>query len=139
MFNLMPFDRGQGDLFHYLDNIEKNFFGDFQDITSFRTDVMESNNGYKLQAELPGFKKEDIHIDLNGEQLTISAQHSEENKEEKDNYIRRERKFGSFSRTFNVSGIETSKIQASYKDGILELTLPKAAPAVPTSNRIAIQ
>ena len=73
--------------------------------------------------------------------LTISAEHKEE-KEEKDeqgNYLRRERRYGSFSRSFDVSGIDEKGITAAYENGILKLTLPKAMPAVEPTHRIAIE
>ena len=73
--------------------------------------------------------------------LTISAQH-DENKEEKDDkggYIRRERRFGSFSRSFDITGIDESHISASYNNGVLELNLPKAVPVEPQAKRIAIE
>ncbi len=141
MFEMMPFGRNERNLFNYLDNMEKSFFGGLSDsMSQFRTDVLDKGDKYVLEAELPGFKKEDIHIDLTGDTLTISAQHSEEKEDKRKEYIRRERKYGSYSRSFDVSGIETSKIAAAYKDGILELELPKAQPApVPTSHQIDIQ
>lgn len=141
MFEMMPFERQERNLFNYLDNMEKSFFGGLNDnISQFRTDVLDKGDKYVLEAELPGFKKEDIHIDLNGDILTIRAEHSEEKEEKKKEYVRRERKYGSYSRSFDVSGIETEKIGASYKDGILELELPKAQPApVPTSHQIDIK
>ena len=61
-----------------------------------------------------------------------------ETKEEKDNFIRRERRYGSFSRSFDITGIDEGSITAAYNNGILELNLPKAVPVVPESRRIAI-
>ncbi|MEG1846865.1 MAG: Hsp20/alpha crystallin family protein [Lachnospiraceae bacterium] len=94
----------------------------------FNTDVIDHGDHYALQAELPGFQKEDIKIDLADDTLTISAAHKEETKEEDDkthNYIRRERHYSSYSRSFYVEGITPADIDASYKDGILEVTFPK--------------
>ena len=72
--------------------------------------------------------------------LTIAAQHdeSEEERSRKGRYIRRERQYGVFSRSFDVSGIDENGISAAYRDGILELTLPKARPVVPEAKHIAI-
>ena len=73
--------------------------------------------------------------------LTISAQH-DENKDEKDDkgsYIRRERRYGSFTRSFDVTGVDEEHITASYNNGVLELNLPKAVPVVPEAKRIAIE
>ena len=72
--------------------------------------------------------------------LTISAQHNEnqEQKDEKGTYIRRERRYGSFTRSFDITGIDEAGITAAYQNGILELNLPKAVPVVPETRRIAI-
>lgn len=142
MFGLIPFERDNSlstqNLFNYLDNIEKSFFRDVDPAAQFRTDIKDNGNEYLLEAELPGFAKKDIHIDLNGNRLEISAQHEENKEEKKDNYVCRERKFGSFSRSFDVTGIETSNISAGYQDGILTLHLPKKQPTAPEAKRIEL-
>jgi HSP20 family protein len=140
MFDLVPFARRENNLFSYLDNMEKNFFGDMsQDFSSFRTDVIDEGNRFVLKAELPGFKKEDIKIDIKDDRLTVSAEHQVETEEKKDNYVRRERRFGSFSRTFDISNIKTNEISADYSDGILSLNLPKLEGKVPETRRIEIK
>lgn len=143
MFSLTPFGNHREDnLFNYLDNIEKQFFGDFPKASdfNFRTDIIERDGKYVLQAELPGFKKEDIKIDLNDDMLSISAEHSEETEtKNKDSYIRKERKYGSFSRSFRVSDVDIEKISASYKDGILELEMPKKEIPQKETKRIDIK
>ena len=138
MFELMPFGRNEKNLFNYLDNMEKDFFGSVSSVTHMRTDVLDKGDHYELQAELPGFNKEDIHISVDNGCLTIAAQHSEENKEEKNNYIRRERKYGSFQRSFDLTGIDADKITAAYENGILKLALPKQVEVKPESKRIEI-
>lgn len=93
---------------------------------AFRTDVIDQGDKYLLQAELPGFQKEDINIDLKNDLLTISAAHKEEkNEEDKNKYIRKERYYSSYSRSFRVNDIEAGDIDASYNNGILEVTFPK--------------
>ena len=130
MFDLMPFGRNESNLFRYLDNMEKNFFSDFgADFSQFRTDILDDGDHYTLQAELPGFDKKDIKIQLDDNYLTIQAEHTEEkNEEKKGSFVRRERKFGSFSRSFDVTGIQADQITASYDNGVLELKLPKSEP-----------
>ena len=142
MFGMIPFERHENNLFDMLDNMERNFFGNgTTSMAAFRTDIRDEGDKFVLEAELPGFKKEDIRLDLKDGILTIAAQHSESSDEQdkKGNYIRRERKFGSFARSFDVSGINEGGISAAYNDGVLTLMLPKAAPVVPEAKRIEIQ
>ena len=92
-----------------------------------KTDVIEKDNSYQLEAELPGFNKEDINIDLKNDVLTISASHNE-NKDEKDEhgkFIRRERRSSSFQRSFHVEGLKPEDIIAQYRNGVLTVNLPK--------------
>lgn len=125
------------------DDAFKNFWGDNQlrRYDAFRTDVIDQDDNYLLQAELPGFKKEDINIDLKNDLLTISASHKEEkDEEEKNKYIRKERYYTSYSRSFRVNNIEAEDIDASYNNGILEVRLPKKdAEAKETAQRIEIK
>ena len=141
MFDLMPFEHVNHNLDRYFNNLEKTFFRDFGGpVAGIRTDILDEGDHFLLQAELPGFSKEDIQIDLNGDTLTISAEHnsSSEQKDEKNNFIRRERHYGSFARSFDVSNIDTDKIGASYENGVLELKLPKKGETQPQSRRIAL-
>ena len=71
--------------------------------------------------------------------LTISAQRSEEKKDEKHNVVKRERFYGSFSRSFDVSGINVDGIEAAYTDGVLTLTMPKKQELLPVSRRLEIK
>ena len=142
MFGMLPFEKSNDNWFDVFDNFERQFFGHTKaTLPDFRTDIRETDGGYVLEAELPGFNKEDIRLDLKDGILTISAEHKEnaDQKDEKGNYIRRERRYGSFSRSFDVSNIQESGITASYKDGVLELQLPKQQPTVPAARQIEIQ
>ena len=144
MFELIPFDRHVRnvtafDPFRELDELERSFFGNGRNVSSFRTDVTDTGDAYKLEAELPGFNKEDIKIDVENDVLTISAQRSEEKKDEKHNFVKRERFYGSFSRSFDVSGINVDGIEASYTHGVLTLTLPKKQEQLPASRRLEIK
>lgn len=143
MFGLIPFARentlSNQNLFNYLDNIEKSFFGEMEPAAHFRTDIKDNGNEYLLEAELPGFAKEDIHINVDGDRLEITARHRENKEEKKENYVCRERKFGSFSRSFDMTGIDTEAISAGYQDGILSLHLPKRIPVQPEAKRIEVK
>lgn len=126
MRSLIPFGRSDNSFFRVFDDMEKAVFGPtFSTDNQFRVDVIDKDDKFLLKAELPGFNKEDIKVDIGDEHLTISASHSEETTQEEDNYIRRERKFGSFARSFDLGGIDKDNISAAYKNGILEITLPK--------------
>lgn len=138
MFGMIPFERND-DMFDILDNFQRSFFGNSgKTLPDFRTDIRDTGDAFVLEAELPGFDKEDIKLDLKESLLTISASHKAEAEEKKDSYIRRERKYGSFSRTFDISGIDEAHITAAYQNGVLALTLPKAKPVVPEAKRIEI-
>ena len=92
------------------------------------TDVKEQDGTYELDIELPGYKKEDVHAELNNGYLTISASKNEnkDEKDEKGNYIRRERYSGSCSRSFYVGEqVKQEEIRAKFEDGILKLVVPK--------------
>ena len=141
MYSLVPFARQGANIFGYLDDIERSFFNNnISGKGQFRCDISEKDGNYLLEAELPGFEKKDIHVDVDGETLTISAAHNEE-KTEKDkdgNYVRRERRFGSFSRSFSTEGIDVEHIKADYKNGVLNLSLPKAKELPPKTRSIEI-
>ena len=108
-----------------------------------KTDVKELEKGYEVAVDLPGFKKEDLHVELNKGYLTISASKSL-NKDEKDQegkYIRQERYAGSCSRSFYVGeGVEEKDIHAKFEDGTLRLAIPKKDPkAIESKKCIAIE
>ncbi len=141
MFDLIPFEHRNNDLFRYFDDMERAFFGGNADIAPCKTDILEEDGRYVLKADLPGFNKEDIHLDVEGDRLTISAVHSEEKKteDEKNHFIRKERRYGSMSRSFDISSIDADNIQAKFESGVLELDLPKKQETVPANHRIEIQ
>ena len=139
MFELIPFERRTSKLFNYLDQMNRAFWGNSESsVVPCSTDIIDQGNQYLLRTDLPGYNKEDIHIDMDGDRMTISAQHKEETQTDDNTYIRRERRYGSMSRSFDVSGIDTSGIQAKYENGVLELTLPKKEATVTPNRRIEI-
>lgn len=142
MFGMVPFEYRDRNLFDVFDNFERSFFKNSSvDLPAFRTDIRDTGDKYVLEAELPGFNKEDISLDLKDGILTITAEHSENNdqKDENGSYIRRERRYGSFRRSFDVTGIDENSISAAYNNGVLELSLPKAQQVIPEARKILIE
>ena len=141
MYGLTPFGGTGFDLWNAFNDFDKSFFGSNMPMNNCRTDIRDDGDKYVMESELPGFEKEDIKLDINGSQLTIAAEHSTNNdeKDEKGNYIRRERIFGSYKRSFDIGDINTDAISAEYKNGILTIELPKKAPEAPVAKRLEIK
>ena len=128
---------------------EKHFFGERNPLYGkhakniMKTDVKETDNSYELDIDLPGFKKEDINVQLDNGYLTIAASKSleKEDEHEKSHYIRQERYSGSMSRSFYVGNdVKQEEIHAKYEDGILKLAVPKkAAKAIESNKYIQIE
>ena len=106
-----------------------------------KTDVRETENSYELDVDLPGFKKDEIQVDLKDGYLTIQAAKGLDKDEEdkKGKYIRQERYAGAMSRSFYVGDIQPEQISAKYEDGILKISLPKQEKKeLPKSTTIAL-
>ena len=113
-----------------LDDLWDNVFTGFNTNRLMQTDVHEKDGKYIMDIDLPGYKKDDVKISLYNGNLTISAEKNESNdeKDAKGNLIRQERYSGSCSRSFYVGdSIRDNDIQASFKDGILTITVPTEA------------
>jgi HSP20 family protein len=123
--------------FNDVDNVFDEFFNrslyqptDSQ--ISPRINVEENDNTWLVSAELPGVAKEDVKVNFQDNVLTISGEKKFEKEDKNKNYHRVERSYGKFSRSLNInSAVVTDKIDASYKDGVLNITLPKAEEAKP--------
>ena len=151
MFELRPYRKNNQvsyyDPFREMEEMERRFMRDpfamfdGNELSVFKTDISDQGDSYLLETDLPGFDKKDIRLDLNGDTLTIRAErHSEsEQKEHKDKYLRVERSYGSYSRAFDVSLVDTARIKAKYEDGVLKLTLPKKQKTVPESRTLEIE
>jgi HSP20 family protein len=122
--------------FDPLDDLFRGFFvrpvdmsGNTQQPPSIKMDVKEQGDNYLVHAELPGVKKEDIHVVVDGNQVSISAETKQEKEvKEGDRILRSERYFGKVSRSFQLGQeIDDSKAAAKFNEGVLELTLPKRA------------
>lgn len=134
--------------FRELEEFERNFFsnpfGSFFGTTSlaeFKTDVTDEGDHYLLEADLPGFDKKDIQLDVNGDTLTVHAERRSkvEEKDKKDKIVRVERSYGAYSRSFDISGVDADGIKAKYDNGVLMLTLPKKQASLPQGRRLEIE
>ncbi|HEX4047099.1 MAG TPA: Hsp20/alpha crystallin family protein [Elusimicrobiota bacterium] len=93
-----------------------------------RTDIKETEKDYVLDVALPGVKKEDVRVEVKNDVLTISGEKKSEKEEKGKTWLRRESSFGSFQRSFALpEGLRTEDVKASFKDGVLTLTMPKPA------------
>ncbi|MEZ0481492.1 Hsp20/alpha crystallin family protein [Planococcus sp. SSTMD024] len=129
MRNLLPSKRE-----HVLPSLFDSEFGNdlfdrfFKESHYPKVDIKEVNNGYELKMDVPGFSKEDIKVEYRDGYIDLqgSREESKETKEDDGYYIRKERSYGSFRRSFYVGDIDESKIHGSFKDGMLQLQIPKA-------------
>ena len=119
-------DMGSFNPFRDLAELERSFFGE-DSLAAFRTDIQDTGDAYVLEADLPGFQKDDINIDVGDDYVTISAErHSDfEDKDKQGNYVRCERSYGAYSRSFSTAGIDMDNMKASFDNGVLRLTMPK--------------
>jgi HSP20 family protein len=132
MFDMVPFRKNnlsrRDDFFS---PFLKSFFDEdlFSEMSSmhgnFKVDLKETDENYLVEAELPGIKKEAINIDFDNNYLVISARRDDLIEDKKENYVRRERHYGEFKRSFYTDNVDESKIDASFTDGVLKITLPK--------------
>ena len=108
----------------YLDDI----FNDFEPekkLMNMNCDIYEKDNKYHIEMDVPGYDKKDINIEVKDGYLTVSASKEQEEKDEKKNYIRRERVYGSFSRSFALGDVDIENIDAKFDKGLLTITIPK--------------
>jgi len=103
-------------------------------------DIAESEKAFELTAELPGMDEKNIEVKVTNGNLIIKGEKQEEKEEKKKDYYMRERNFGSFERRFSVpEGVDADKIEASFKKGVLTLTLPKKAEAQKPTKKIEVK
>jgi len=113
------------------------------EVSSFspRVDIVEDENNVYIHAELPGVAKEDVKVTISEDRvLTIRGEKKQERKVETQNFLRMERLFGSFCRSFALpENVAVAKVDAKFENGILTITLPKVEPSKPKETEIAIQ
>lgn len=152
MSNYLPTVFGEN-LMDVFDDFDRNFFRGFGNVDRalygkhaqhmMKTDVKETDEGYEVDVDLPGFKKDEIHLELNNGYLTISTEKSLEktNENKKGKMLRQERYSGVMQRSFYVGEHMTEEdIKASYESGVLHIIVPKKdAPRVPERKTILIE
>jgi HSP20 family protein len=139
-----PFNLARFDPFGDFDDMFKGVFMrpvlfEGQPQMQIKMDLKEDDRAYTVHADIPGVKKEDIHVNIEGNQVSISAETKLEKEEKKgEKVLRSERYVGKVARSFTLAhDVDESKSQAKYSDGVLELTLPKKAPN--TAKKLAVQ
>jgi HSP20 family protein len=141
MPNITRFDPFETSL-EPLDDLFRGFFRPVRlerELPQFKMDVKEDDKAYRVHADLPGVKKEDIHITIEGNTVTISAEsQSESEKKEGEKVLRRERSYGKVTRSFSLATeVDEATASAKYSDGVLELVLPKKVVAA--GKRLTVQ
>ena len=109
----------------------RSLFRDLPETTEIKMDVSEDDKAYRVKAEIPGVKKEDIRVAIDGNSVSITAEVKREKEEKKgETMLRSERYYGSQSRSFTLRhDVDQAKAEAKYQDGVLDLTLPKKGSA----------
>ena len=147
MFELRPFERRNNHIAAYdpWDQMERAFFGDGswgRGLSEFKTDIQDKGDSYLLEADLPGFKKDEVNVELNNGYLTIEAAKSldKDDADKQGRYIRQERYAGSMSRSFYVGDVKPEDVKAKYESGVLTVLIPKEEPKkLTSSSKIAIE
>ena len=134
MFGLIPYRKNliqaPQSIFD-VENLFNSFFRDsffptlIQNVGEMKVDIKETDNSYILEADLPGVKKNDLQVEFEDNCLSISVIRDEQVEEKKENYLRRERRYNSISRTFTFENVNQEEISAKYENGVLTVTLPK--------------
>jgi HSP20 family protein len=134
MFDMIPFRKdnsmSRGDEF---EKFMKSFFNnDFSPVgmnvfgRDFKVDLKENDDSYLVEADLPGVNKDDINLSFKNNYLTISAKRENSREDKKEDFVRRERNYGEFKRSFYIDNVDDQKIDASFEDGVLKIELAKS-------------
>lgn len=147
MFGLTPYGKNQNlsrqhdpwDFGGFMEDFFKDSaFPAFYGGRDIKVDIREDEKEYIVEAELPGANKDEINIDLHNDQLTISVQKNEQVNEEQNNYIRRERRSSSLSRSFYIENVMEENVNAKFENGLLTIVLPKREPGTEGRRKIQI-
>lgn len=128
-YDLKPFGRDHFDMTpnELFRDFGRQFFSNFPDEQSIKTDISEKDDRYELKAELPGFSKDQIDISYENGMLIISAENNQVNEEKDDEgkVIQKERSYSNVKRMYSLNNIDEDNIEAKFEDGILSVDLPK--------------
>ena len=108
----------------YLDDIFDDFVPTFNN-NKMKCDIYEKGGDYHIEMDIPGFDKDDIKIESKDGYLTITAEKTMEDNDEDKNYIRRERSYGKYSRSFYLGNFDDTDVEAEFKNGMLKIKVPK--------------
>jgi len=136
MAGLIPFNKansnlargtGFGDFYNIIDDFFNDGLAPGRNLLkdTFKIDIEEKDNEYIISAEVPGVKKDEIDLNIDGDNLCISINRSEEKKDEGKNFIHRERRSSSMSRRVGLAGAKLDEIKAKLDEGVLAITVPK--------------
>lgn len=111
------------------DSLFDSLFDTFNDSKKtgnlMKADIYEKEDNYVIELDIPGFKKGEVNVDYEDGYVTVTAKKEKDEKEEKKNYIRRERIYGEYTRSFYVGNIKEEDIKAKFDEGVLKLNFPK--------------
>ncbi|HCA71534.1 MAG TPA: hypothetical protein DEP27_03085 [Ruminococcaceae bacterium] len=140
MLDFIPFEDDSISLFDFLNNFDNTLFHTPESsLNPCRMDIRDDGDNYVVEAELPGFTKEEISLSTEGCRLTLTAQHKGNGKEESSSkYIHRERRVSSLRRSFDISNIDANQIHAKFENGILSISLPKEGKEKALAKQISI-
>ena len=126
-------------MIHSLFNTDWNFPARNTQDWSPAVDIKETDKSFVLSADIPGLTKNDIKVSIANGKLTVSGERAFQTDQESDNYHYRERRFGTFDRSFNLpENVDEEKISASFKNGILNVTMPKHENILPKEREIKV-
>lgn len=109
----------------FFDDDFDNFFLSAKGRNDMKCDIYEKENVYHIELDVPGFEKEDINVEVKDGYLTVKAKKENQETEEDKNYIRRERSYGEYTRSFNLGDADEEKVDAKFENGTLLITVPK--------------
>ncbi|MCJ9429524.1 Hsp20/alpha crystallin family protein [Kordiimonas marina] len=134
------FSTGLEPVWNHLWSPVRHFASAVADYFSPAADARDADNAYVLSLELPGVQEKDIDVSLSGDTLTVRGEKREEKSESHEGYFFSERRYGHFERSFELpSDVDRDAIEASFKDGVLSLSLPRTETKAPSAKKIAVK